>query len=147
MLNSYFFREIATYTSGLLLFDKCFPTWSWLLIFLMTLTPENESERKFWELTVCKKPIKKRNIALLIKKDSKELSPRSLDKMLQKWQVNSQNVQSTQLSKFFKYSKSSKFFKLYCMLFKQSKLVSIQYDVNCYDSCNSQTCLNMFKHV
>ena len=38
--------------------------------------------------------------------DSKELSPRSLDKMLLKRQVNSQNVQSTQLSKFFKFSKS-----------------------------------------
>ena len=52
------------------------------------------------------------------KQDSKELSPRSLDKMLLKRQVNSQNVQSTQLSKFFKFSKSSKFFKLYCMIFK-----------------------------
>jgi len=52
------------------------------------------------------------------KQDSKESSPRSLDKMLLKRQVNSQNVQSTQLSKFFKFSESSKFFKLYCMLFK-----------------------------
>ena len=57
-------------------------------------------------------------IDFLEKQDSKELSPRSLDKMLLKRQVNSQNVQSTQLSKFFKFSKSSKFFKLYCMLFK-----------------------------
>ena len=40
------------------------------------------------------------------KQDSKELSPRSLDKMLLKLQVNSQNVQSTQLSKFFKISES-----------------------------------------
>ena len=50
--------------------------------------------------------------------DSKELSPRSLDKILLKQQVNSQNVQSTQSSKLFKYSKSSKFFKSYCMIFK-----------------------------
>ena len=42
--------------------------------------------------------------------DSKELSPRSLNKMLPKQQVNSQNIQSTQLSKFFKLSKFSKFF-------------------------------------
>ena len=28
-----------------------------------------------------------------------------------------------------------------------SKLVQIQYDTNCYNYCNSQTCLNMFKHV
>ena len=27
------------------------------------------------------------------------------------------------------------------------KLVQIQYDMNCYDSCDSQTCLNMSKHV
>jgi hypothetical protein len=52
------------------------------------------------------------------KQDSKEWSPRSLDKMLLKRQVNSQNVQSTQSSKLFKYSKSSKFFKSYCMIFK-----------------------------
>ena len=45
--------------------------------------------------------------------DSKELSPRSLDKMLLKRQVNSQNVQST-----FKFSKSSKFSKIICMIFK-----------------------------
>ena len=51
-------------------------------------------------------------------KTQKELSPRSLDKMLLKRQVNSQNVQSTQLSKFFKFSKSSKFFKLWCIIFK-----------------------------
>ena len=47
-----------------------------------------------------------------------KLSPRSLDKMLLKRQVNSQNVQNTEWSKFFKFSKSSKFFKLYCMIFK-----------------------------
>ena len=76
------------------------------------------------------------------KQDSKELSPRSLDKMLLKLQINSQNVQSTQLSKFFKLSKSSKF-----SLTNMSKLVQIQYDMNCYDSYDSQTCLNMFKHV
>ena len=138
----------------------------------------------------------------MLKKDSKELSPRSLDKMLLKLQVNSQNVQSTQLSKFFKFSKSSKFLK--CSKFKPcqiiileysiwyellrfiqfsnmfehlqtclnlfrfnmiqivtihaifkhvwtcsklSKLDQIQYDTNCYDSCDSQTCLNMLKHV
>ena len=34
------------------------------------------------------------------KQDSKELSPRSLVNMLLKLQVNFQNVQSTQLSKF-----------------------------------------------
>ena len=28
-----------------------------------------------------------------------------------------------------------------------SKLVQIQYDMNCYNSCDSQTCLNMLKHV
>ena len=28
-----------------------------------------------------------------------------------------------------------------------SELVQIQYDTNCYDSCDSQTCLNMLKHV
>ena len=63
-----------------------------------------------------------------LKQDSKELSPRSLDEMLLKWQVNSQNVQSTQLSKFFKFSK----------FLKHS---------NCNNSYDSQTCLKMFKHV
>ena len=47
------------------------------------------------------------------KQDSKELSPRSLDKMLLKRRVNSKNVQSNQLSKFFKFSKSSKFSKFF----------------------------------
>ena len=28
-----------------------------------------------------------------------------------------------------------------------SELVQVQYDTNCYNSCDSQTCLNMFKHV
>ena len=28
-----------------------------------------------------------------------------------------------------------------------SELVQIQYDINCYDSCDSQTCLNMSKLV
>ena len=28
-----------------------------------------------------------------------------------------------------------------------SELVQIQYDMNCNDSCDSQTCLNMLKHV
>ena len=28
-----------------------------------------------------------------------------------------------------------------------SKLVQIQYDTNCYNSYDSKTCLNMFKHV
>ena len=28
-----------------------------------------------------------------------------------------------------------------------SKLVQIQYDTNCYGSCDFQTCLNMLKHV
>ena len=55
---------------------------------------------------------------ILNEQDSKELSPRSLDKMLLELQVNSQNVQSTQLSKFFKFSKSSKFSKIFCMIFK-----------------------------
>ena len=48
-------------------------------------------------------------VNFLYQQDSKELSPRSLDKMLLKLQVNSQNVQNTQLSKFFKFSRSSKF--------------------------------------
>ena len=94
------------------------------------------------------------------KQDSKELSPRSLDKMLLKRQVN---VQSTQLSNFFKFSKSSKFSKILwiydfqtCLkLFRfnmiwivtihkilkhvwtcsnMSKLVQIKYDTNCYNS-------------
>ena len=67
----------------------------------------------------------------MYKQDSKELSPRSLDKILLKLQVNSQNVQNTQLLQFIWFS-------------NMSKLVQIQYDTNCYDS---QTCLNMFKHV
>ena len=28
-----------------------------------------------------------------------------------------------------------------------SELVQIQYDTNCYGSCDSQTCLNMLKHI
>jgi hypothetical protein len=28
-----------------------------------------------------------------------------------------------------------------------SKLVQIQYDMSCYNSCDPQTCLNMLKHV
>ena len=46
------------------------------------------------------------NFKLRYKQDSKESSPRLLDKMLLKLQVNAQNVESTQLSKFFKFSKS-----------------------------------------
>ena len=42
---------------------------------------------------------KHQNARFIGKQDSKELSPRSLDKMLLKLQVNSQNVQNTQLSK------------------------------------------------
>ena len=109
-----------------------------------------------------------------MKQDSKELSPRSLDKMLLKRQVNSQNVQSTQLSKFFKFSKSSEFYKSFVWFSNMSKLVQIQvwmiwivtihkilkhvwtcsnmsklvqiqYDTNCYNSYDSQTCLNMFR--
>jgi hypothetical protein len=60
---------------------------------------------------LCRLAVKKINCHFYKKQDSKELSPRSLDKMLLKLQVNSQNVQSTQLSKFFKFSKSSKFLK------------------------------------
>ena len=64
------------------------------------------------------------------KQDSKELRLRSLNKMLLKLQVNSQAVQSTQLSKFFKFSKSSKFWK--CSKFKDSKF---------------KTCLNLFRII
>ena len=41
------------------------------------------------------------------KQDSKEFSPRSLNKMLLKLQVNSQYVQNTQLSKFLKCQNSN----------------------------------------
>ena len=113
------------------------------------------------------------NLSISKEQDSKELSPRSLDKILLKRQVN---VQSTQLSNFFKFSKSSKFSKILwiydfqtCLkLFRfnmiwivtihkilkhvwtcsnMSKLVQIKYDTNCYNSYDSQTCLNMFKLV
>ena len=96
---------------------------------------------------LCRLAVKKINCHFYKKQDSKELSPRSLDKMLLKLQVNSQNVQSTQLSKFFKFSKSSKFFKLFCMISNMSKPVQILYDMNYYNSYDSQTCLKMFKHV
>ena len=81
--------------------------------------------------------------SFLDKQDSKELSPRSLDKMLLKLQVNSQNIQSTQLSKCFKSSKSSKS----CKFSNMSKLVQILYDLNCYDSYDSHRYLNMFKQT
>ena len=87
-----------------------------------------------------------------IEQDSKELSPRSLDKMLLKRQVNSQNVQSTQLSKFFKFSKSSKFFKLFCMIFKHvyTCLDSIWYELLWFIGFSNmsehvETCLNLFR--
>ena len=82
------------------------------------------------------------NLSISKEQDSKELSPRSLDKMLLQQQVNSQNIQRTQLSKFFKFSNTSNFSKFFWMIFK---LVQIQYDFNCYDSYHSQTCLNSFK--
>ena len=78
-----------------------------------------------------------------VQQDSKELSPRSLDKMLLKRQINSQNVQSTQLSKFFKYSKLSKLSIFFRMISKLSKLVQIQYDHTILK--HVQTCLNLFK--
>ena len=62
--------------------------------------------------------------------------------MLLKRQVNSH--------KFFKFSKSSKFSKFskfFWQFSNMSKLVKIQYDMNCYDSYDSQTCLNMFKQT
>ena len=64
--------------------------------------------------------------------DSKELSPRSLDKMLLELQVNSRNVQSTQLTKFFKFSKSSKFLK--CSKFKPCQIIILEYSYNQNDT-------------
>ena len=58
-------------------------------------------------LGACGMPEKDQNDSKLDKQDSKELSPRSLDKMLLKLQVISQNVQSTQLSKFLKLQNSN----------------------------------------
>ena len=56
------------------------------------------------------------------KQDSKESSPRLLDKMLLKLQVNSKKVQKIQLSQFFQFSKSSKFLK--CTKFKPCQITS-----------------------
>ena len=67
-----------------------------------------------------------------MKQDSKELSPRSLDKMLLKLQANSQNVQNTQLLQFIWFSNIS-------------KVVQIPYETNWYDSYDFQTCLNLFR--
>jgi hypothetical protein len=68
----------------------------------------------------------------VVKQDSKELSPRSLDKMLLELQVNSQNVQSTQLTKFFKFSKSSKFFQ--CSKFKPCQIIILEYSYDQNDA-------------
>ena len=61
--------------------------------------------------------------------DSNKLSPRLLDKMLLKLQVNIQNVQNTQWSKFFKFSKSSKFLK--CSKFKSCQITILKYSYDC----------------
>ena len=83
---------------------------------------------------------------LFLQQDSKESSPRSLDKMLLKLQVNSQNVQNTQWSKFFKFSKSSKFLK--CSKFKPCQIIILKYSYdtkwcNHINSCHSKNLLNM----
>ena len=79
--------------------------------------------------------------------DSKELSPRSLNKMLLKLEINSQTVQSTQLSKLFQFSKSSKF-----SFTNMSKLVldSIWYELLQFIRFSNmsekvQACLNLFR--
>ena len=71
------------------------------------------------------------------------MSPRSLDKMLLKLQVNPQNVQNIQLSKFFTFSRSSKFLVLKI----QSGLVphELIIDANWQDSYDFQTSLNLFR--
>ena len=76
-----------------------------------------------------------------LKQDSKESSPRSLNEMLLKLQVNSQNVQNTQWSKFFKFSKSSKFLK--CSKFKSCQITILKYSYdtkwcNHINSCHSK---------
>ena len=58
------------------------------------------------------------------KQDSKELSPRSLDKMLLKLQVNSQNVQSTQLLQFIWFSNIAKLVQFNNMILKQVQTCS-----------------------
>ena len=62
------------------------------------------------------------------------MSPRALNKMLLKLQVNSQNIQNTQWSKF---SKSSKFLK--CSKFKscQITILKYSYDTKWCDHINS----------
>ena len=77
----------------------------------------------------------------LMEQDSKESSPRSLDKMLLKLQVNSQNVQNTQWSKFYKFSKFSKFLK--CSKFKSCQITILKYSYdtkwcNHINSCHSK---------
>ena len=87
--------------------------------------------------------------SLISKQDSKESSPRSLDKVLLKLQVNSQNVQNTQLSKLFKFSKSSKFSNfLKCSKFKPCQIIILKYSYdtkwcNHINSCHTKNLLNM----
>ena len=74
----------------------------------------------------------------IFKQDSKESSPRSLDKMLLKLQVNSRNVQNTQWPKFFKFSKFLK-----CSKFKSCQITILKYSYdtkwcNHINSCHSK---------
>ena len=69
---------------------------------------------------------------ILNEQDSKELSPRSLDKMLLELQVNSQNVQSIQLTKFFRFSKPSKLLK--CSKFKPCQIIILEYSYDQNDA-------------
>ena len=73
------------------------------------------------------------------KQDSKELSPRSLNKMLLKRQVKALNCLNS--------SNSLNPLKSFVWFSNMSELVQIQYNMNCYNSYDSQTCMNMFKHV
>ena len=89
-----------------------------------------------------------------MKQDSKELSPRALDKMLLKRQVNTQNVRSTQLSKFFKFSNSYKLSKFFCMIFKHAWTCSNMFRFNMIQIVTIHailkyvwTCWNMSKLV
>ena len=72
------------------------------------------------------------------KQDSKELSPRSLDKMLLKLQVNSQNVQNTQLLQFIWFSNISEHVQTCLNLFRFNMIQIVTIHT---------TCLNMMKHV
>ena len=118
--------------------DYTYPTCPHL-IWKCSSGPEGKCLRAFLRCNTSFWPTSRSGFWSVFKQDSKELSPRLLDKMLIKLQVNSQYVQNTQLSKLLK-----------CPKFKQCKIIILKYSYdtkwcNHINSCHSKNwiCLEL----